>query len=150
MIFDELSHWPDYQYIPRVGVVLKLMCALDINGIPADGLVFLDGAVRISRIFVHTKPAQQGQYEAHQKYMDIHLTLQGTEVIHVAPVHGLSAVSAFDTEKDIGFYQGDPLAAVTVTKGHFLACYPQDAHKVCVCKYKPETVEKLIVKVRLD
>lgn len=87
------------------------------------------------------------KYEAHKKYIDIHICLGGTECIKVASVKGLKCTSEYDDDKDIQFFEGDFDQDIILTEGTFLICFSDDAHAPLLCKGAPGKIKKVIVKV---
>lgn len=147
MIFDRLENRETYRAMPEVYRALTLLAELS-KECPPGGYAESDGSLRINKLAITTKPEAECRYEAHRKYLDIHCTLTGAEVIFVQEVSLLQPLSPFDTEKDIGFYAGEPQAKCVLSPGCFLLCFPQDAHKVCISDGKTAAAQKLIAKLR--
>jgi len=118
----------------------------------ADGRYPLDG----DRFFVivqryTTSPAEGKQFEAHRKYIDLQVVLQGKETILWAPLEELSELSEeFSKGGDIAFYGGEERIAVKLRAGWFALLFPGDAHIPCVAYDLPEEVVKLVFKIRMD
>jgi biofilm protein TabA len=66
--------------------------------------------------------------EAHRRYIDIQLTLDGAEEIGWAPLDSCQQRAVFDTEKDIGFFDDAPRVWLPVPPGTFAIFFPEDAH----------------------
>jgi len=67
--------------------------------------------------------------EAHRRYIDVQLLLEGAEGIGWAPLRSLSTeAEPFDTERDIVFFRDPPLGVHQVTPGHLAVFFPEDAH----------------------
>lgn len=109
------------------------------------------------RLFINvvdltTAPAAERWPEAHNKYADIHIVLDGMETIGVRP-----RVSSIPIEKDLLETEDSLLypktisdeQTVTLYPGDFLVCMPEDIHRPGCCKGKSITVRKAIVKVLL-
>lgn len=94
-------------------------------------------------------PVEQPRYEAHRKYADIQLVLDGGERMRVLPLAQCQEDGAFEVEKDIGFYTAGPGTELFFRKGDFAVYFPQDAHMPC-CRH-PEVPfsRKLVIKVRV-
>ncbi|WP_347713250.1 YhcH/YjgK/YiaL family protein [uncultured Fretibacterium sp.] len=95
-----------------------------------------------------TEPHAARRFEAHRRYIDIHITLQGEEWYGYAPVEDLKAVEPYSAERDIQFFTGEGVY-FQVPAGQFVLFFPEDAHKPCVCFKEPGNVRKLILKVLL-
>ncbi len=96
-----------------------------------------------------SKEEKECAYEAHKKYMDLHYIMEGAERIATADVSGLQVKTPFSEEKDIGFYTGPESGRYLLRPGDFMVCYPSDAHKVAMMDKEPETVKKIVVKIKV-
>jgi YhcH/YjgK/YiaL family protein len=67
--------------------------------------------------------------EAHHRYIDIQLTIDGDEEIGWRAIAGCKQpAGAFDAEKDIGYFDDRPDTWLSVPSGHFTIFFPDDAH----------------------
>jgi len=66
--------------------------------------------------------------EAHRRYIDIQLTLEGLEEIGWLPLAACEPRSDFDAEKDIVFFDASPRVWLPVPPGSFAIFFPEDAH----------------------
>lgn len=67
--------------------------------------------------------------EAHRRYIDIQLVLEGDESMGWKPLEEcLNPVSEHSMEKDIRFFHDAPAAYVPVPPDHFCIFFPEDAH----------------------
>ncbi len=97
---------------------------------------------------VTTVPHGARSFEAHERYIDIHVTLRGEEWYGYAPVNGLKEIEPYSAERDVRFFSGEGVY-FRVPTGHFVLFFPEDAHKPCISFREPELVRKLILKVGL-
>ncbi len=150
MIADRLENAAAYQGLSaNLRKALEYARAQDLAKL-ADGKHAIDG----DRVFVlmqsyTTKPEIEARLEAHRKYIDIQLVVEGREVIYWAPIQGLEADGAYSDERDIIFFKGGVPGAVALTAGCFAVFYPQDAHKPCCHWGAPAPVRKAVFKVKL-
>ena len=85
--------------------------------------------------------------EVHRKYMDIQLTLAGSDLIGWKPLAGCrKADGQFDLKKDIGFFKDKPDVWLSVPKGSFAVFFPEDVHAPMAV---PSKLHKIIVKIAL-
>lgn len=66
--------------------------------------------------------------EAHRRYIDIHVPLQGAETIGWADCNKLRYGRGYDTEKDIEFFGDAAMTELNVTPGQIAIFFPDDAH----------------------
>lgn len=85
-------------------------------------------------------------FEAHRKYVDIHLTLEGEEWYGYAPLNNLALEKDYDKETDIAWYGGEGVYFL-VPRGQFILFFPEDAHKPCITFKEPGTIRKVVVKI---
>lgn len=87
-------------------------------------------------------------FEAHRRYLDLHVTISGEEWYGYAPVEDLREVEPYSTERDVRLFTGDGVY-FQVPPGQFVLFSPEDAHKPCVCFKEPGNIKKLILKVKI-
>lgn len=94
------------------------------------------------------KPLDLCKFEAHKKYIDIQIMLDGEEQIDITNIEGLDVLEEYNEEKDIIFYKApDRLVdKISLTKGKFVLIYPYEAHKPQI-KTISNSVKKIVVKV---
>ena len=66
--------------------------------------------------------------EAHRRYIDIQLTLEGSEEIGWLPLAACRPRGGFDAEKDIMFFDEAPRVWLPVPPEAFAIFFPEDAH----------------------
>ena len=75
-----------------------------------------------------TKPKEEIPFEAHRKYWDLQLVLEGAESIGCAPVEELLQKTPYDEENDIAFYEGSG-QELKLTRGYAILLAPWDGHR---------------------
>lgn len=89
-------------------------------------------------------------FEAHKKYIDIQIMLNGSEIISVESVedmHKYECVQPFgDGDTELYAVNSDCVDYV-LNNGDFVILYPEDAHMPCICIEEPKTVKKAVIKV---
>jgi len=94
---------------------------------------------------VPAKTKEMAKLEAHRKYIDIQLVLEGDETMGWKPLTDcLNPVSDHSEERDIRFFHDAPASYVPVPPDHFCIFFPEDAHAPLV---GTGTVRKVIFKV---
>ena len=95
-----------------------------------------------------TRALEDCRFEAHRRYIDVQMVLEGAERIEIQQVSSLEA-EPFDEEADNMFLDGAAAASVLMTPGTFVACFPEDAHKPGIADGEPRPVRKAVFKVAL-
>ena len=96
-----------------------------------------------------TTTPEERFWEAHKKYLDVHVMLRGTEQIDLNFIQNMK-LNEFVEKDDFLPMDGNKNSSVVLTDGDFLICYPNDGHRTAVqAGDKPETIKKAIFKVRI-
>lgn len=83
--------------------------------------------------------------ESHVRYIDIHLPLEGTDMIGYKPTVSCKG-KGYDSEHDVELYHDRPETWCTVPPGSFAVFFPEDAHAPMVSTSR---LHKIVVKVRV-
>ncbi len=107
--------------------------------------VELDGdRVYATRFCYDTLPLEDTFFEAHQRYLDIHLITEGRERIDLAHPDRLER---FNQKDDFYGYRGEGEQTVVLTPEDFLVVFPGDAHRIKMQAEGPEQVSKVVFKI---
>ena len=100
----------------------------------------------------HTRPMENCQPEAHEKYIDIQFMVAGEESLGWCPLSpDLVVAKSYDHEQDVIFYETlVPESSVILFPGSFAVLYPVDVHRPCCALDEPELVCKAVVKVPVE
>ena len=86
-------------------------------------------------------------WEAHKKYIDVHMIIEGKESIDVSFCDDMQ-IKSFDENRDFVELIGEEKATVNlINKGDFLICYPEDAHRTAIICQQSQTIKKLSLKL---
>ena len=109
----------------------------------------LDGdRVYCTRFTYETIPLEEGFFEAHRRYLDMHIMLSGSERVDVSRPDELTLTDAQE-QNDFYAYRGQGSYKLTLSPGDFLVVFPGDAHKIKMFTDTPRTVTKAVFKVRI-
>lgn len=98
-----------------------------------------------------TKPVEDGRLEIHRKYLDIQYIISGEECIGTTPLAGLTEETPYDGQTDLAFYRYEPTMSKLVLKqGSFAIFWPNEAHMPGRSIDVPETVKKIVIKIRME
>ena len=67
-------------------------------------------------------------FEAHRKYIDLQVVLEGSEGIGWSSASDQQASAEYDEEKDVWFFNGNSLD-MKIPAGVFYICFPWDGHR---------------------
>ncbi|MGD1041452.1 MAG: YhcH/YjgK/YiaL family protein [Sedimentisphaerales bacterium] len=116
-----------------------------------DGKYLVDGEKNYYTIQRYaTKPLNEGNLEAHRKYIDIQFLLEGQELLGYAPLKGLTIAEVYNPQKDIAFFNTPKeITKVKLEPGLFCILFPDDAHLPCRQLAGPTEVRKVVVKIQI-
>lgn len=147
MILDSIENINKYSSLhPALGEAVKFV--MDNGDSIPEGRYKLDGdKLFVTIVEAALKPAQEASIEAHRKYVDVQIVLNGTESYGWAAVEKCTMPrSEFDTRNDIIFYSDAPTEMFTIQRGQFVIFYPSDGHAPLIGS---GNVRKAIIKVEI-
>ena len=160
MIYDHINNIRLYK-----GLTPALDLALDyIANVTADvevGTHQLEQGVKAVVSAYETSLVNPKGYEAHRKYADIQLCVEGTELIRCKPLPQVTETIPYDESKDAARYAdcagagspgaGFPAADLVIGSGYFLVVFPDDAHEPGLAPGgKCAPVKKVVMKVPVE
>lgn len=152
MIFDSLANLAKYEdVIPHILLVSKFLKGKDIAKLHI-GKIELDGEkVYLVVSDYKTKRAEkvERKLECHRKYADVHIA-DGHELIYFADKSSLRQVEKYDRDRDVEFYAGRKLNALSLSSGQFAIFLPGEPHEPGCALGKSGKVRKLVFKIRID
>lgn len=127
---------------------LKFVLEKDLATL-SPGKYSIDGdSIVMEVIEVDTVQHDAKLFEAHQRYIDIHLTLSGEEWYGYVPINNLMPAGEYDIERDISWYKGEGVY-FQVPRGQFVLFFPEDGHKPGITFTHSEQIKKLVIKIEI-
>ena len=105
--------------------------------------------VYCTRFTYGTIPQEESFFEAHRRYLDIHIMVEGEERVDMNRPEDLKLTDAQEGN-DFYAYQGESWHSTVLKPGEFLVVFPGDAHRIKVQVDGPKTVSKAVFKVCID
>ena len=97
-----------------------------------------------------TRKRADARWESHEEYIDIQYLLCDTEKIGFQNTGLLTVSQAYDTQKDIAFYQDNGQGFfVNLVPDTFVVCFPTDAHMPLICAEQTQQIKKVVIKVKI-
>lgn len=91
-----------------------------------------------------TKLEDKALWEAHRKYLDIHVLLEGEEYIHINDINNMK--SSKEYEDDYELFDGMSEQSIHLRPGYFLVLFPNEVHKTSILVNNSITVKKKVYK----
>ena len=105
--------------------------------------------VYCTRFTYETIPQEESFFEAHRRYLDIHIMVEGEERVDMNRPEDLKLTDAQEGN-DFYAYQGESWHSTVLKPGEFLVVFPGDAHRIKVQVDGAKTVSKAVFKVCID
>ena len=145
MILDKLTAANAYRGIhPRLDEVLDRLNDGFLSTVGPETMPLEGDALYVTRFTYETLPLEDTFFEAHRRYLDVHLMVVGEERVELASPGGLEL---FEHRDDFYAYRGAAEQSLILRPGSFLVVFPEDAHRIKIQVNGPETVSKVVFKV---
>ncbi len=153
MIFDSIKNIEFYR-LPHKNFKLALDFILNQNILfLADGKYPIAGdKVYLSIFSYSTKKYENSLWEAHRKYADIHMILEGSELIALADKQDLITIKKYSKKNDVLLLKGNPkiITQIPLMPSTFLLLLPGEIHMPglnILDKAIKQNVRKAVIKV---
>ena len=148
MIFDVLTNQTRYACMdPNLAAAFEFLSSIDLKALVPGRINLLGDDLYVLVQEYTTKPADEGKWESHQKYIDVQYLVSGMERVGFAHI---STMQLGDYLPDKVFQamtgSGDTL---DLFPGSFVIFHPEDAHMPGLQAGGPAAVKKVVVKVRV-
>ncbi|RXA98441.1 MULTISPECIES: YhcH/YjgK/YiaL family protein [Yersinia] len=150
MILDELKNAVNNPLYPEaIRRTLAAINKLDLANLPAGERDIEGREIYLNHIIATTKPLYEQPPELHHYYIDIHILLEGNEVIGASPTtQGQRPTMDFDTERDYGLFEGITTETLlTLAPGDIAILFPGELHRPMGTLAEITPLRKLVVKV---
>lgn len=150
MIYDTINNLACYKGIhPNLDRGLTFLEETLLADLPL-GKTIIDG----DKVFVNImetplQAASEGQFEFHEKYLDIQLDLTGEEMIGI----GFSMIDhsrEYDEKNDFGIIGCQKELFFPLGTDRFIICMPKEPHKPGIRGQLSKNVKKCVVKVLIE
>lgn len=148
MIFDCSNYLSQYAGLgPGFQKAFAYLAQTDLKNLE-PGKYAIDGDKVFALVSSYVpKPVDQAKWEAHKKYADIQVVLEGSEKQGFAPMKKAFVTEAYIPERDIEFLSIEQGNYLTMSPGVFAVYFPQDAHQPGVEAVPGGPVKKVVIKV---
>jgi len=115
-----------------------------------DGKLVLDGDALYANVFTYkTKAAADSCFEAHKRYIDVQVVLEGEEIVGFESADKLTLTKEYDAEGDYMLYGLDSeYDSVRLCRGEMAIIFPEEPHAPGMTAADgPTDVRKMVVKI---
>lgn len=149
MIYGTLKEKGRYAFLDeKIKRCFQFACEQDLGSFetgshPVDG-----EEIYVNIAEYETVEVKARFWEAHRRYLDLHVMLRGEECVEIGFLQTMRA-GEYVPGDDFLPLEGTPSARVRLGPGDFLLCYPEDGHKTGVQWEAPQQIKKAIFKIRI-
>ena len=149
MILANNSTAADYKGIhPNLDVALAHITPQFLASLGTERVDIIPGEVWCTKFTYETIPAEESFFEAHEKFLDIHMMLDGCERVEISVPDTLEQFRN-EPENDFFAYRGEGRHKLLLAPGDFLVVWPGDAHKIKMFVEEPKRVTKAVFKIKI-
>ena len=153
MIAADLAEWRNYFTGPIWTTAFEFLERLPVDSPDGTGLESILGDDLLYRVMSYPTRGPEGTtVEAHEKYVDIQMSLEGTEAIDWFVLDDLAVDTPYNSELDYVLYQrpAQPTGTVVNRPRYFSVFFPEDGHTAQKSATGvSEQVRKVVIKVKL-
>ena len=148
MVRANLSDWASTPGLEGLERPFEYLERTDLAALPPGRTAIVGDDVYVLVSEAETRPPAQIRFEAHRRYIDIQLVVQGQEAIGLAPAAALVTSEPYDETNDIEFF-APPRESATIAlhAGEFAVLVPGDGHRPGLHLDGPHLTRKAVVKV---
>ena len=149
MIYDTLRNLSRYETLSSdFATAVQYLRATDLFRLPHGRTGIAGDRVFLNR-FDYTTAVRTPKtlFEAHERYLDLHIVLNGQEGIALAPTEFLTERKR--EEDDSILYTGDEVYRLPLRVGQFALLYPGEGHMPKLVCGIPSHVDKIVVKIAI-
>ncbi len=129
MIIDAIKNLDRYKGLSlNMDLAIEYIRAAPLSETPLGHTVVADERVHFNHFQYTTAEKTDGSlFEAHQRYLDLHVVLSGQELVAVTPIEALEQVEERPDEDSV-MYRGEGVLHFPITTGQFVLLYPGEGH----------------------
>ena len=148
MIYDKRAELARYFGLsPNLDAAIRFLQTTDLTALPMGRTEIPGGDIYYNH-FTYTTAliSQASLFEAHERYLDLHIVLSGCEQVALAPVESLDEAEV-RADEDSPMYRGTPEYSVTLDQNRFLLVFPGEGHLPKLSDSVPMNIDKLVLKI---
>jgi len=147
MITNKLQNINNYKGLSKyIDTVIDYIIEYDLNKIDFGKHIINDDIFFIKSKYT-TKSKKDSFYEAHLKYIDFQVILEGEELIYGSDVENLTETTKYSSENEAAFYKGKYQWCILGTKNTFAIFNFDDGHMPGVTNKDSSDIVKVVFKI---
>lgn len=147
MILGKLKDLSKYKNINKnLDIAIDYILNNDLNKLKEGTTSICEEKVFVNRFSYFGVEKEECFLEGHKRYIDIHILLNGAEMVAYNDVSNLVPVTEYDEKADFIKYEGKDNMCCNLDKEMFWIVFPEDIHMTKI-KVNNDKIEKLVFKV---
>ena len=149
MIFGNINNLQEYSFLEKqIKKCLIYATEHDLRNF-AKGRYEIEGDDLFVNVTEYTTTLEEERFwEAHRRYIDLHLMLYGQEQIDISFIQNMN-LKEYLEENDFLPMDGKKNCSVVLSSGDFLICDISDGHRTGIAVEGAESIKKAIFKIRV-
>jgi YhcH/YjgK/YiaL family protein len=98
----------------------------------------------LKAIFLASSSYQEGIFESHLKYFDLHVVRSGMDVVRTGDTSQMKQFATYKEHDDYALWEGAASTVVTLSRDYFVFLQPEDAHN---SQFIAEGTSKFVFKI---
>ncbi len=149
MIYTRINELNQYTGLnANLDKAIKLLETIDLKALQL-GKNVIDDDIAIMKFEYFADGKENDFFEGHEKYLDIHIVLEGKEAITCLNRNKAKQRAPFDELNDVGFYDGEYDSKFILDKDDCLIVFPSDLHQPKI-KVNENKIIKIVFKVKIN
>lgn len=144
MIIDSIDHILMYEPLVK-GLSEGVAAVFNMESIQEGRHEFEGGYFLVQT--GETQSMEEGTFEAHRKYVDIQILLEGCEELAWSDISNLNVSIPYNAEKDVERLDGVKNHHMLISKGMFYIVFPHDGHKAVSHSMQKNRYKKIVLKI---
>ncbi len=151
MIYDHVDNLDTYRGLyENLDKAIDFLQKNDLSALP-NGKNIVDG----DELFINVTDGKlsgedEGIYELHRHYLDLHIDITGSEKILFCDYADANVTHPYEENGDYALLTGEKTAECLLDKSHFAVCMLGEPHKPCVKTGESSSNHKAIFKIRVN
>ena len=146
MIIDHIDHIMEYEpLLPNLKAGMEAIAHAGGGDLVVGRYEFDGGYFMVQK--GTTRPIGDGTFEAHRKYIDVQILIEGSEELAWEDLRKLETAVPYQQEKDAERLTGAREHVMRITKGMFYAAFPRDGHQPVSHTQEEQQFVKIVMKL---
>lgn len=150
MIFGTIDDLEKYKGLhSNLDKAIEFIQTKDIAQLPVGKTEIYDEQVFVNIMEADLVNEDSGIYEAHRRYLDLHVDIEGSERLLICNRTNSGVIKAYSEEDDYELMEGHKTCECTLDNNHFAICMLTEPHKPCVSDENGK-IHKAVFKILFD